>query len=623
MKNTIKRIYAFIGVLAVTFSAFIGNVLTAKAEAVTNFDNVSVMEDLKAMPNFSTSDYPKIELKDGDEPWVQVIQCSEYCYSEYGVYDDFYGLYLYVYNPSETAVYPAGHYVNMATGYDEAGEPTAYKNWALELLSSYSNRFLKFKVKDYNDLRKQAKAYATSHEGVRRYDIAGVQVSFVDFYELDERYGRTYYFSGFGKGMSPATETESTLACTSDYLDAIELDVNHTYYRSDFKNNVADELSTVYFSISDEVFETYGNKLQKIKAEWYEYKSNPIFVTSDNEAYNALYTKIGQEIGTKCEGFNWRVLWGKTEADYLGYHELEYSYNGWIADPQAGVWGVYNWTQSTAVERMDWLFKVSEVGDKDRFRVSSETLKAWMEEYTENHPNQDKVDTLGTAKYAEGLFTTALDDTRRTALGDSLKNGISGHVEQEIDADDTGTFLFEKNQNAWNKFWFGAKYDETTYSPIVVIEDETELSYMTADSFAETYYVNKADAPAVLQYCKNELNAGRKPVLFRFAQTDYYAGDAYFDYHGNNVWSEMDGYVAQETMFLGFDVISLTFRKDNNTETVLAVVSDPTDIINTLDPSAGIGDNFDIIEFIKNVLLFVGITSGCVVTFLVVKKFIK
>ena len=49
--------------------------------------------------------------------------------------------------------------------------------------------------------------------------------------------------------------------------------------------------------------------------------------------------------------------------------------------------------------------------------------------------------------------------------------------------------------------------------------------------------------------------------------------------------SEVDGYVAQMSMFLDFDIISLTFRNVENVETVIAVVSNPINIINGVDPA--------------------------------------
>lgn len=81
------------------------------------------------------------------------------------------------------------------------------------------------------------------------------------------------------------------------------------------------------------------------------------------------------------------------------------------------------------------------------------------------------------------------------------------------------------------------------------------------------------------------LNNGQKPVLFRFAVTDYYASTAYFDSHSNIFFTNADGYVAQETLFFNFDIISLTFRDEAGKDTVLGVVTDPLDIIPDIEPA--------------------------------------
>ena len=47
--------------------------------------------------------------------------------------------------------------------------------------------------------------------------------------------------------------------------------------------------------------------------------------------------------------------------------------------------------------------------------------------------------------------------------------------------------------------------------------------------------------------------------------------------------SDVDGYVAQETVFLDFDVLSLTFDSGYR-EHVIGVVAEPIDIINGLTP---------------------------------------
>ncbi len=85
------------------------------------------------------------------------------------------------------------------------------------------------------------------------------------------------------------------------------------------------------------------------------------------------------------------------------------------------------------------------------------------------------------------------------------------------------------------------------------------------------------------EYCQNALENDKTPYLFRFANTDYYAAVARFDKRGNGEISARDGYVCQQTVFLDFDIISLTFEK-NGTETVLGVVADPIDIFNGTTP---------------------------------------
>ena len=76
------------------------------------------------------------------------------------------------------------------------------------------------------------------------------------------------------------------------------------------------------------------------------------------------------------------------------------------------------------------------------------------------------------------------------------------------------------------------------------------------------------------------------PVLLRFAKTDYYVSRAKFNLaeEGFNYSNEIyNGYVAQETLFFNFDVLSMEFQsKDGYTATVVGVVADSIDIINGL-----------------------------------------
>ena len=84
-----------------------------------------------------------------------------------------------------------------------------------------------------------------------------------------------------------------------EYLETITLDVKHTFYRTQTSSKGAgyqNQLDTVYFAVPQRFFDTYG-KLQRIKAEWYEYKTKDIVVTSNQEFYDQAYPHIGEYIG--------------------------------------------------------------------------------------------------------------------------------------------------------------------------------------------------------------------------------------------------------------------------------------------------------------------------------------
>ena len=92
--------------------------------------------------------------------------------------------------------------------------------------------------------------------------------------------------------------------------------------------------------------------------------------------------------------------------------------------------------------------------------------------------------------------------------------------------------------------------------------------------------------------------------------------------------SVQDGYVAQMTTFHDFDVISLTFRSEKGVDTVIAVCSDPIDIINGVTPPSDLNSNgnFDWVYFFSKVwealLQVFGAFVAVVVVVLLVKLLI-
>ena len=286
-------------------------VIPAKAESkAQDFRKTSIFDDLS---DIEIALYPALSIGN-----LQIIRCQEYCYSEKPFLAEYYTLMIYVYNPTETELnVNARNTVNMAIEYGTNGNPSAWAKLPLSYCDKTdNNRFYKFEV-DYSGLLSMATNYAKANDGTRRYDFADIEFVSKDGKNItSSAYSKTYYFNGFSAGCGATSDSESTLTCHVEGAETVELDVQHTYYRTEEYDRFeyCDELNTAYFSVGESYFETYGN-LQKIKAEWYEYKTNPIFVTSDEEAYDYFSDYIGKDISNSS--LDWHVFWDRYLVDKL------------------------------------------------------------------------------------------------------------------------------------------------------------------------------------------------------------------------------------------------------------------------------------------------------------------
>ena len=630
-KKTLKRLTGMIAAFAFAISlcAPVVGIVANAADVikVENFASQSVTEDLSDM---DLSVYPI-----NDKGLPQVIRAQEYCYSENATIAKHYGLYLYIYNPTARTLMNQCH-VNMAVDYNQSGNPSSYENVQLELCNfSEDKLFYKFKVKDAQRLYDVAKEYAAENLDERRYDIAGITLVYSDATKItDDTVSKTYRFEGYAKGCGKDQTAESTLTCTAEGLETIHLSINHTSYIHDEESGpedyIYDQVHTAYFSIPEEYFEQCG-ELQKIKAEWYEYKTSPIFVTSDLDAYEAFLPYIGEMIWNQYKDLKWRVLW-EEEANPT-QHFFDQTFNKSV-DHLFQFDGIhyYDWQDASYIPRMSFLFLRGE----DNWYVSGNDL---IKEMKRNRFDTEKtvlgkypfeyfsdVGVVGVEGEFEDLgisFMNKIDENRIPYLANP-KDGC-GYVSREIDADDVGVISFKNpDQAIWDLIWNGADYTTSSFAPIQTLTKD-EIGKVKSKNFGEKYYVNEEEEDVVYEYCKKETNAGNRAVLFRFAKTDYYASAARFDKLGNGM-SSVDGYVARQTVFLNFDVLSLTFRVEDRKDAVFAVVANPVDIVPSIDasddvfeqnkpnnPFAGIGNIFDNIgggNSFKEKLKIIGWTIG-------------
>ena len=624
-----KRIAAIAFSAALAFSTNV-SALSAFADdgvKALALDSTDVLNDLSDI-NFD-------ELAQASLTEIRVLRFMEYGFTTAN--DDAYGLYVYLYNPLglELSGRAGAHVANVATEYDEKGEPVAYENVTLKLLdtSARAGTGTFHKLRIVGDVVDELYAHARTsqlNEQERRYDVAGVQLWQKGFASgnldaslstvgadlgaiktgvKDYDVGMTYTFTGFAQGYGPGASKASTLKCEYAELATIELDLQHTNYRaSAAKDNwFYDEVNTVYFSIPEEVFDAYGD-LTAITAEWYEYKTQPIFVvTSDPNAYGGLIDYVGHDLDYFDTPPEWRVAWELTMKDGTK-HPLDplktaniyinKSYN--LGGNISGSWLDIPWIlndKATSVSRIDWLLETSKAAG---YKVSRADVENYVRWYTDKFGGE----TVAGAgqEYSAALFASEIDEDRQKYL--TNPEDKRGHIQMTIRADDKKDLLEDRwsSMSLWQQVGALISWKDTSYikdyAPIVTYthEDYVDAKANTSDvDFCKKLLISEDDykggdgknnATSFADYADAAFDKNHRLVLFRFAQTQYYSSAAVFDYAGNNAVSDVDGYVSQQTCFLSFDVISLTFEKEG-VQTILACVADPIDIFNGTTPPEG------------------------------------
>ena len=579
----------------------------AYAEEALNFDTTNVLDDLKSSSDggeaFNLNDYPFDESKD-----IQVINFVEYCYSYKANMRGNYGLYVYVYNPKglNLSTSSKSNKIQMASSYDADGNPNDYVKFDLQFLSksedsNYKNLFYKFKVVDREVNGTTFADRVNSNE--RRYDVSGIELMTYGSNNATEyAVNGTFKFTGYSQGYGPDASAKSTLTSTVEYLETITLDVKHTFYRTKTSIKGAgyqNQLDTVYFAVPQRFFDTYGT-LQRIKAEWYEYKTNDIVVTSNQDFYNQASSYVGKHVG-------------------YDYYDSVLSLGQQAGDGGGGVmvakWG---WNLGTnylhvPCETLYYLFKVNNIEEYDPYAdivsiggVESNALYEYIKNY-------NKTFDKGTLPIKDGtisadLFADDIDDYRKmdTEFG-KIQQGYS-YYDFDADVDLQKLTSWQEgnpsfwdnwmNWGLWDTIFGGIPEEESrTISPIYTLK-ASDLNGRD-EEIAERLLINAADVPALKSYYNDAVTVSGKDdeekvvVLFRFATSDYYSAAVDImelrtilpDKHTSG-----QAYRAWESVFMDFDIIQLTFNRDGVYK-VIPVVSSPMDIVNSITPPVQMPDD--------------------------------
>ena len=583
IRNIRAKIFAIFLALLVCFGAAMGGQGNLSAYASTDiqtaYENTDVLENLEGATiggkTFDLADYP--HNSDGKP---QMISFVEFCYSYYADKQFDYGLYVYVYNPQDIAFDMATDRNKIQFSYDDAG----YSKYTLEFLNyskkaGYEGRFYKFKVK-LSDSQREAILKGID-ENERVYKISGIEIS-VKGTVTEYTCAQTYTYTGFAEGYGSELAQGDTLSCKVDGFDKyLTLDVKSTYYRPKGTNGEAyerDTLHSVYFSVPNDIIEEYG-EMTAVHATWLNAFTNPIFVTGNEDIYNAVLPYIGNTV----DGGNFTYAGDDTSPIPYALIASKYIESAsWNNASYSLSFMSYNanrkYTRSDKDLMALYYCFLAENGDADNYTLSAETLignkeenkKGYFETYTEAHG-----ENLVNDRFSEGLFESV----------------AGSFTDITISKDETFELTDEViSQNLWQKF-VGGGYNVSgtnsyTVSAIKKVESN-DFKASASDTCAELY-IDESDYNEFKTYYDKAKDKNESVYLFRYYQSDYICYEVAEYERGEGDWTltgtqfgynfiDTNAYLCQMWVQLDFDIIDLTFTK-NDVDTVIPVVMSPMDI---------------------------------------------
>lgn len=581
------------------------SVPTAYAESEdiqTRYEQTNVMSNLKGSTvggkAFDVRDYPH-----NANAKPQIISFVEFCYSYYEDKQDDYGLYVLLYNPQDVAIDTNTARNKIQFTY---GNKPSYNKCTLSFLNystdaGIEGRFYKFKIE--LSLTERADILNTLSPDERVYKVSGIELS-VKNKVTEHTTAQTITYKGFAIGYGSELAESDTLSCKVDGFDKyISLDVRSTYWRPDGTHAggsltdliTRDTLHSVYFTVPNKIITDYG-EMTAVHASWLNAYTSPIFVTGNKTVYDAVMKTVGQTMSGgdldnyKDNGLNYALLASKiTNGSGLGsfkndYYSLYYGYNVFEKQskhPSAGgATNVHNCDK--VIDKLCYAF-YADNGNADNYVLPAEKLigdNGWFKTYTDKYKGQ-----LVNDRYSKDLFERVDDGFTEV----NIRSTETYKLQDKIVSGDFWEILFGDWVKEEHEYEMQA-IQKVTPKDIAEVNNKKE--------FCSKYYIAESDYDKFNDYVTQSSAKNETTYLFRYYQSEYvcaevheakryYRNKAAFAscmFHsdcplGHGYYDAVDtnGYIAQMWVQLDFDIIDLTFTKDNVT-TIIPVVMNPTDI---------------------------------------------
>ncbi len=597
-QNNKNKILVIAILLIIILLSFVLLNLVAYAEEINpniKFEQLDLEEELKSISTFDFLAHPPIASPIKIEPTIYKV--IEYCYSYYTNYNANYGVYVYMYNPSQLEILENGkNKITLATKHriaDNAQIAIDYEKFDLKFISktsgAYNNLFYKFKIVDHKVDGKSM--YERVNKLCRQYDISEIELQ--EKKELGANLlckGGRFKFTGYAEGYGFDSEETSTLKCTQEALDVLELELNHTWFRtatSSYGKGYQNQLDAVYFTVPNNVLNEYG-ELKQIKANWYEYKTSPVVVLHAKNIYDSFKGNEGKinsslpTIGT----------------NYI-YTPLD---NSHICD-----WG-FNMPSGAQINKFksDFLAYIQYCEKKDikDWVYKSEDLRDYIYSYNKSyHTGEIDIYSSVTGRnISNDLFVNFVDEGHIRGFNEKIFD--ADQVDQKFNLLD-----YNSNHSGWQKFWdyFGSYPKDQSYknvSPIMEIQRE-DMS-LSDEEFSNKYLVDIKQVQDFKDYVRK---SGGTVFKFNFGFSQYESNE--INYFYNSVSTEggntLYGIMAQETVYLDFDIIWLKFVKGLD-ETIIPVAALPIDAIADLTAPPFLKTKWDdFLKMLVQILMWIAI----------------
>jgi len=567
-----------------SITTLLGNISFFNFEKTINTSNV--IDDLKSTANFNFDDYKKNTTGSIVNP-PSIISFIENGYSfSKKVNSTNYGLYAIIYNP-DLISFDFNSTLNKIEL--SAGNQDNFFKFHLDYLNdAYDSLYIKFKVSLSSGDKEKINESLNRDE--RIYRISGIELkkkestNASDYFTQKNKMGGIYKYSGFSENIGESGLNKSDLSYKVEDLYTLNLEVKDTYYRFNTENRKEQtELDSVYFDIPDTILSKYGN-LTAIDAEYFEYKTAPIFVIRSDD-YSLFKDWVGiNQLSSHC-AYALIESHQLTSGDSTG--SVYYSYTN--PTTPFGLFGStdisYLNNSSHHTSLLSYLFDGGVDGFND---ISKNNLKSYIYSYKKSYVNGHTDDGL------------SLD-----LLNGQLDSGhTKGYNRIQIKASDSIDLKVFNGNSDWDYFVniFNKQTEVKSIEPIIKVDS-------IVDKKASDFYINDNDFTSFSSDFNNAKINNKSTYLFRFSSGSYFRNSVSTYKYGDLNYEGTDGYVAQENVFLNFDIITLTFSK-NGTSYIVPIVSNPIDIVgDIIHPNEG-SLWASILKVLKIILLVVSIILG-------------